>query len=219
MKTFKVCAALLTYPGQELIDALGELERALDEEGLLDRSRRRELGRLFNVLRNGDLMSLQEQYVGLFDRLRSLSLHLFEHVHGESRDRGQAMVDLRRLYENAGFTLASNELPDFLPVFLEYLSLRPLAEARELLADSAHILEALGARLHKRGSPYCAVFHALLALSGEKVAPSEISDADIRSEDDPATLDRLWREEPAFGGQPRRNEVSVVRFHDRRAAR
>jgi nitrate reductase molybdenum cofactor assembly chaperone NarJ/NarW len=218
MKTFKVFAALLSYPGQELIDALDELRQVLDVENLLDRTRRRELDPLFGVLGTRDLMALQEEYVGLFDRLRSLSLHLFEHVHGESRDRGQAMVELRKLYEDAGFSLASNELPDFLPAFLEYLSFRPLAEARELLADSAHILDALGARLKKRRSPYHAVFHALVSISGERITPTEVDDAEIRKEDDPATLDKIWQEEPAFGGKPQQEQVAVITFHDKRAA-
>lgn len=215
MRTFKVLGALLSYPEAELVEALDELVQALDEEKLLDRARRRELDPLFAALRAGDLMALQENYVDLFDRVRSLSLHLFEHVHGESRDRGQAMVELRQLYESAGFVLASNELPDYLPAFLEYLSFRPLAEVRELLADSAHILEGLGARLRKRRSPYYAVFYALVAISGEKIAASEIDDAEIRREDDPATLDKAWQEEPAFGGKPDRSDVSVIQFHGR----
>jgi len=218
MKTFKVLAALLSYPEQELTEAVDELEQTLDGEKLLSRGERRALDALFAALRENDLMTLQEQYVGLFDRVRSLSLHLFEHVHGESRDRGQAMVDLKQLYENHGFALASNELPDFLPAFLEYLSFVPFEEARELLADSVHILEGLGARLKKRGSPYGAVFHALVALSGEKVAPSVVDDAEIRKEDDPATLDMLWQEEPAFGGKPKPSQVSVIQFHGKAAS-
>jgi nitrate reductase molybdenum cofactor assembly chaperone NarJ/NarW len=213
MKTYRVMAALLSYPERELVEAAGELEQALDAEGLLGRGERRALDSLFTVLRGTDLMALQESYVGLFDRVRSLSLHLFEHVHGESRDRGQALVDLRSLYERQRLELRTNELPDYLPAFLEFLSLLPADEARGLLAESAHILEALGARLAKRRSPYAAVFRALVALSGEKVRPTVIDDAEIRKEDDPATLDKIWQEEPAFGGSPVRNEVSVIQFH------
>jgi len=218
MRTFKALGALLSYPEAELIAALPELEQALDREKLLARGERRALDTLFTALRAGELMTLQEEYVSLFDRVRSLSLHLFEHVHGESRDRGQAMVDLGKIYERHGFALASNELPDFLPAVLEYLSFRPLREARELLADSAHILEALGARLRKRGSPYSAVLYALVALSGENVSASVIDEAEIRKEDDPATLDKLWQEEPAFAGKPNPSEVSVIQFHKRAAS-
>ncbi|MCW5568415.1 MAG: nitrate reductase molybdenum cofactor assembly chaperone [Dokdonella sp.] len=217
MKTFKVLGVLLGYPEEELIAALGELEQVLEAEKLLPRGARRAGDDLFAALRGADLMTLQERYVGLFDRVRSLSLHLFEHVHGESRDRGQALVDLKKMYEAEMLVMNANELPDYLPAFLEYLSLRPAAEACGLLADSAHILEALGARLRKRGSPYCAVFDALVALSGEKPGASVIDEDEIRREDDPATLDRLWQEAPAFGGKPAQNDVSVIRFHGRTA--
>jgi nitrate reductase molybdenum cofactor assembly chaperone NarJ/NarW len=226
MKTFKVLAALLTYPERELIEALPELEQALDAENLLGKRERRALDGFFSALRRADLMTLQERYVGLFDRVRSLSLHLFEHVHGESRDRGQAMVDLGQLYARHGFRMASNELPDFLPAFLEFLSQRPLSEAQALLADTAHILEAIGARLLKRGSAYSAVFHALVGLSGESADhDTVIPDEEIRAEDDPATMDKLWQEAPAFGpgsescgSGGKQGGVSVIRFH-RGAAR
>ncbi|MDP2241957.1 MAG: nitrate reductase molybdenum cofactor assembly chaperone [Burkholderiales bacterium] len=213
MKTFKVLAALLSYPELELTEAVDELEQALDGEKLLSRGDRRALDALFTALRDEDLLELQEQYVGLFDRVRSLSLHLFEHVHGESRDRGQAMVDLKQVYQSHGLALASNELPDFLPAFLEYLSFVPVREAQELLVDSAHILEILGARLKKRGSPYSAVLYALVTLSGAKLTPTVVDESEIRKEDDPATIDKVWEEEPAFGGKPKPAEVSVIQFY------
>lgn len=225
MKTFKVLAALLDYPQQELIDALPELVQALDAEKLLKPEERRALEGLFAELRGNELMALQEKYVSLFDRVRSLSLHLFEHVHGESRDRGQALVDLQQLYARHGFSLASNELPDYLPAFLEFLAQRPFKEAQGLLADTAHILQAIAARLAKRGSTYGAAFRALVALSGEKVDTVVVDDAEVRKEDDPATLDKLWQEAPAFGpgsascaSGGKQGEVSVIQFH-RGAAR
>jgi nitrate reductase molybdenum cofactor assembly chaperone NarJ/NarW len=145
-------------------------------------------------------MDMQERYVSLFDRVRSLSLHLFEHVHGESRDRGQAMVDLRQLYESHGYELATDELPDYLPAFLEFLSALPLDDARAHLDDTVHLLESIGARLAKRGSAYAAVFQALLELAGAAHAGSvTVTDDEIRAEDDPAALDEAWREQPAFG--------------------
>jgi len=198
-KTFKVLAALLDYPEQPLIDALPELSRVLDDERLIDRHHRARLDRLLSELREGDLVMLQERYVDLFDRVRSLSLHLFEHVHGESRDRGQALVDLGARYAHAGYALASNELPDFLPALLEFLSQRPLAEARGMLADAAHILQAVGTRLDKRKSAYAAVFHALVALSGTAPHAVAIDEAELEREKDPAEIDRLWEETPAFG--------------------
>ena len=124
--------------------------------------------RLLKELAAGDLYDLQERYVLLFDRTRSLSLHLFEHVHGESRDRGQAMVDLKAQYEKAGLEQDSTELPDFLPLFLEYASTLPATEARDALAQPAHIFAAMAERLRKRRSAYEAVFRALVALSAAK---------------------------------------------------
>ena len=139
----------------------------------------------------------------LFDRTRSLSLHLFEHVHGESRDRGQAMVDLKAQYEKAGLEQDSTELPDFLPLFLEYVSTLPAAEARDALAQPAHIFAALAERLRKRRSAYEAVFRALVALSAAK--PKEDDVAALLALPDPdandfAALDAAWEdEEVRFG--------------------
>ena len=217
MKTLKALGALIDYPEQELIDALDDLAAVLDEEGLLRNEVRHELGALMAGLRGRDLLDVQADYVGLFDRVRSLSLHLFEHVHGESRERGQAMVSLRELYTSHGFVPTTSELPDFIPLFLEYLSSRPLPEAQGQLENTSHILEEIRARLIKRGSRYAAVFGALLSIAGVKSVLPAISDEEIRTEDDPATLDKLWQEEPAFGGAPKRGEdVAVVQFHPRR---
>ena len=200
MKTFKALAALLNYPEADLVAAVPEIEQVLREEKLVSKDALRALQALLDALRGEELMDLQERYVGLFDRVRSLSLHLFEHVHGESRDRGQAMVDLRALYLGKGYALATDELPDFLPAFLEFLAYLPLAEARPLLADTAHLLESIGARLAKRGSAYAAPFHALLEIAGApRARVSAVTDDEIRAEDDPATLDEAWREQPAFG--------------------
>jgi nitrate reductase delta subunit len=167
-KTFKALSALLTYPSAELQQAAGEIGEVIAAEQAIPARVRNQLGELVTELATGDLYDLQERYVLLFDRTRSLSLHLFEHVHGESRDRGQAMIDLKNLYENSGLFMSAPELPDFVPLFLEFLSLRPPAEACELLGQPAHILSALGERLRKRKSAYEAVFRALVALSTAK---------------------------------------------------
>jgi nitrate reductase delta subunit len=123
---------------------------------------------LIDELGDGDLLAVEERYVDLFDRGRALSLHLFEHLHGESRDRGEAMVELKRLYEQAGFDLTARELPDYLPVVLEYLSCRDLPEARDMLVDCAHILATIGRSLVARRSRYAAVLQALLVIAGER---------------------------------------------------
>jgi len=221
MKTLKVLAALLDYPSEELLAALPELTQVLDEEHALRPQARSALQSLLASLGSeDDVMASQEQYVALFDRVRSLSLHLFEHVHGESRDRGQAMVDLKALYERHGFALATDELPDYLPAFLEFLAHLPDEEARKLLGETSHIVEAVAARLAKRGSAYASALYALLDIAGENgIVPSKIADEEIRAEDDPAALDAAWQEQPAFGpgagcgAATQTGQTSVIRFH------
>ena len=166
-QSLKALGALLAYPSAELREALPEIAAALAADRRLPAAALTPLRELVAELSGGDAMDLEERYVALFDRGRHTSLNLFEHVHGESRDRGPAMVDLKRLYQRAGYELATRELPDYLPALLEFLSLRPESEARETLGDCAHILRSLGEALRERGSRYSAVFSALLAWAGE----------------------------------------------------
>ncbi len=176
--TLRALSALLTYPDAALTAAAPALASALAEEGRLSPAALDALATLLRSLAQEDLYELEEAYVSLFDRTRRLSLHLFEHVHGESRDRGQAMVDLAALYETGGLLIATNELPDFLPLFLEYAATRPREEACALLADVDHILAGLEERLMSRATPYSAVFGALRSLAGSAQlaeAPSEPS--------------------------------------------
>jgi nitrate reductase molybdenum cofactor assembly chaperone NarJ/NarW len=202
-KTFKVLSALLSYPTAELQQAGGELAAALDAERLVTGHLRAALQRLIDEIAAGDLYDLQERYTLLFDRTRSLSLHLFEHVHGESRDRGQAMIDLKAMYDQAGLDISASELPDFLPLFLEYLSTLPVNEACATLGQPAHILAALGERLRKRKSPYEAVFRALSTVAAAKPKPEDV--AILMQEPDPdpldlAALDAAWEDEPVTFG-------------------
>ncbi len=202
-KTLKVLSAVLSYPTAELQAAVPEMRAALDQEARLPQKCRDRVDRILDQLATWDLYELQERYILLFDRTRSLSLNLFEHVHGEGRDRGQAMVDLKQLYERHGLELASNELPDYLPLFLEFLSIIPEADSRELLGETAHILEAIRQRLKKRKVPYSSVFSSLQALSRSAPA-SEILDAMLAAPDDDPNdleaLDAAWvDEEVKFG--------------------
>ena len=203
MKTLRALAALLSYPTQDLLAASGEIRAALDREALLPAAARRALDRLIGELEAGDLYDLQERYGLLFDRTRSLSLHLFEHVHGESRDRGQAMVDLLKLYEENGYSPVAPELPDFLPLFLEYASTREPKAALELIGQPAHVVAALRERLAKRSSSYEAVMAALLALSRAKLDAATLQA--LRAEPDPEpddleALDAAWvDQEVTFG--------------------
>jgi len=201
--TYKILSAVLSYPTTELQSAARKLIFVLNAEQQLSAPHRAAVGALIEDIAGQDLLDAQSNYVDLFDRTRSLSLHLFEHVHGESRDRGQAMVSLLERYQQAGLDVVGHELPDFIPLFLEFLSTLPQAEARANLAEPAHIFTALGERLRKRGSDYAAVTEALVALSD--AVPSGEALEELRKEkvEDPGdlvALDRAWEEaEVRFG--------------------
>ncbi len=202
-KVLKIISLLLSYPEKELVDELPQLKEALADP-LAPGGVPALANRLIDDLAQRDLFDAQERYVHLFDRSRSLSLHLFEHVHGESRDRGQAMVDLMQMYEDHGFEIDAKEMPDYLPLFLEFLSILPAEEANELLAQTAHIIAAVGARLKRRTSVYANAFAALSLLTKEKPDEKLLSDLLSIAEDDPddlTALDRIWEEEVVtFGG-------------------
>ncbi|MBK8545617.1 MAG: nitrate reductase molybdenum cofactor assembly chaperone [Caulobacteraceae bacterium] len=164
----------------------------------------RRLTSLAFELSGQDLYEAQARYVDLFDRTRSLSLQLYEHVHGESRDRGQAMVELLKLYSSRGLELTAKELPDHLPVFLEFLSMLPTDEAAALLGEAAHVLEALRERLKKRRSPYARVFDILVALVETKRNAEALNALLQEPDDDPddlEALDRAWAEEQVTFGR------------------
>jgi nitrate reductase molybdenum cofactor assembly chaperone NarJ/NarW len=203
IRTFKALSALLSYPTADLVAASGEISGAIEADGLVPERVLDQLHVLIAELATGDLYDHQERYVLLFDRTRSLSLHLFEHVHGESRDRGQAMIDLKTQYEAAGLEISASELPDFLPLFLEYLSIRPLSEAGEALGQTAHILTALAERLRKRKSAYEAIFRALAAIAAAKPKDDDIAAILAEADPDPsdlAALDAAWEDEPVTFG-------------------
>lgn len=190
--SLRVLARLLGYPGTELRSHLPEMRDVLRAEGAVTVGRLAELEALMDALSSSDPLDTEAAYVQLFDRGRATSLHLFEHVHGDSRDRGPAMVDLAQTYDQAGLYLAPGELPDYLPVVLEFVSTQPPREARAFLNEMTHIFNALFSALQQRQSVYASVIGALLELAGEqaqavKVAPEE-------------PLDATWAEPPAFDG-------------------
>ena len=195
--TLRGLAALLSYPTAELQAHAREVREAMHGEGSLPPLTLRALEPLLGRVEAWDLLDLQCDYSELFDRSRSLSLHLFEHVHGDSRERGQAMLDLIQQYVDAGFYLDTTELPDFVPVFLEFASSLEPAEAREMLAQPAHVFAALAERLDKRETPYAGIFHALVALAGGKLDDDALAEVRQREPDeDPARIDEEWEEAP-----------------------
>ena len=148
-------------------------------------------------------LEAQSRYDGLFERGRSLSLWLFEHVHGESRDRGQAMVDLMGQYEEAGFEIGVKELPDFLPLYLEFLAYQATVieddiQIRMDIADVSHIIALLAARLGDRQSLYQGCFNALLQIAGKPLEMVDDFQEKISKEtrdDTFEALDKEWEEE------------------------
>lgn len=202
-RTLKALSLILSYPTRDLQVAMPEIGGVLASETRLTAAARRDLRPLVESLAGRGLYDLQEDYVMLFDRSRTLSLNLFEHVHGESRDRGSAMVSLVETYRTAGFDPVSTELPDHLPVLLEFLATQPGGEARETLADAAHIFATLAQRLARRESCYGAAFAALRQLSGTVADAQTVALMLEQPEDDPTdltALDAVWAEtEVTFG--------------------
>ena len=197
MQVLKVMARVLEYPTEELQGSRDTLVAAVLEDSRLTGKDKARLLRCVDHVCVSDLMDRQEEYVATFDRGRATSLLLFEHVHGESRDRGQAMVDLMEEYRRNGLEIDARELPDYLPLFLEYLSTRSWEDIRSWLEDIHHILGLLGERLFQRESPYHLVMDALLALSGREVDRQELAQivASEERDDTPEALDKVWEEE------------------------
>ena len=205
-RTLKAISLILSYPTLELQQAMPEIGGVLAADTRLTAAARRDLRPVVEELAGRDIYALQEQYVMLFDRSRTLSLNLFEHVHGESRDRGGAMVSLIETYRDGGFEPATSELPDHLPVLLEFLATRSQTEGQETLADAAHIFEALVTRLARRESAYGAVFAALSQLAAVEADSEAVAAMLAEPEVDPTdleALDEVWEEsEVLFGPDP-----------------
>ena len=212
MIIYRVLSALLSYPEQELIDALPEIEAALAPTPRI----RAQLGPLLEHLRTTKLIRLQEEYVAEFDRSRRQSLYLFEHIHGESRDRGDALLDLLREYQRHGFEPddrpgSACEMPDYLPLFLEFLSMLEADRAAQLLGDAVNVVALVGDRLVQKGNPYACIFGVLQTLS--PVVPQPMEDAPAR--DMETLLDRMG---PGDDGtepllKPDNGMVQTVKFY------
>ncbi len=212
--TLRALAFLLRYPDAAMRRHLGDALEVVRTEAALPASRIGELRRLADRLATVDPMAIEGEYVDTFDRGRRTALNLFEHVHGDSRDRGPAMIDLARTYERAGLLLADGELPDHLTVVLEFASTQPPKQARAFLAETAHIGRAIFTALRDRSSPYASVLAAVLELAGERVEPVELAPE--------PSLDEAWAEPEAFGGcstkGQSRADAQPVRIVRRRAA-
>lgn len=175
---FKIVSALLCYPEPELLAALDDIRSALQATPTAASM----LEPLLAQLEGSELIALQEGYVQTFDRSPAHSLHLFEHIHGEDRARGQAMVDLLEEYKEHGFEPVCAELPDYVPLFLEFLSQCEPDEGSRLLGDAVHVLGHIAGKLRESFSPYAGVLDVLVWLS--PVAPEPLSVPPIRDMDE-----------------------------------
>jgi nitrate reductase delta subunit len=191
-RTLRVLARLLGYPDAELRANLAAMSRVLHEEAVLPQARLAELDALLAQIGRLDPLDAEADYVQLFDSGRRTSLHLFEHVHGDSRERGPAMIDLAQTYEKGGLYLAEGEMPDYLPVVLEFASTQPTREAAGFLGEIAHLINAIFNALEKRETRYASVMGALLDLAGESARPVQLPDE--------ASIDEAWEEPAAFDG-------------------
>lgn len=190
--TLRALAYLLRYPDSSFRAHGQELIEAVKAESALSPSRTQELVNLIHRLSKRPSLEVESEYVDIFDRGRRTSLLMFEHVHGDSRDRGPAMVDLIQTYERAGLLLGPDELPDYLPVILEFASTQPAQQAQEFLSELTHIARAIFTALHERQSDYASVLAAMIELSGEKAEPVVIHAEQA--------LDESWAEPEVFGG-------------------
>ena len=206
MKLLKVISLLMDYPSHELFadDTLYVCKDLVKNSRLISPAVRGEIADLIDSLTNLGELEAQARYDSLFERGRTLSLWLFEHVHGESRDRGQAMVDLMAQYEQAGFAIDAKELPDYIPMYLEFLAYQAVATGDEMqvrmdIADVSHILAVLGARLIDKQSEYASLFKALLQVAGQplsliddELANMNKSEAVKLAEDSLEAIDSEW---------------------------
>lgn len=190
--TLRALAHLLGYPSAELREHMPALLDALRLEQALPESRLEEIQALCQQICAMEPYEAEARYVDTFDRGRQTSLLLFEHIHGDSRDRGPALIDLMQTYEKAGLFFDAQELPDHLGVVLEFASTQPPAVVREFLGEMTHILNALFTALSNRGNPYACLIAAVLEVAGQRVQAVAVT-----PEPD---MDEAWAEPEAFDG-------------------
>jgi nitrate reductase delta subunit len=201
MRTLKILGFLMTYPQAQHQEVANECAMLLESEKWLSDKTLSSLKPFFKMLEQRDLLDLQEDYVALFDRTPSLSLHLFEHVHGDSRDRGQAMVDLMKVYEEAGLFIDTEETPDYLPLFTEYLATLSSLEASDTVGGVVNIISALAERLKNRQSPYASILQALVETASRQPDAQIIAESLKKSSGKAlsiAEIDKEWEEQFAF---------------------
>lgn len=203
MKIYNLLSALLQYPTNKMQKDTREAFQLLEQDTLLHKKTRQKVKKLVDHIAETNLLDLQIKYVELFDSTPSLSLHLFEHVHGDDSSRGQAMADLKGVYSEAGLEMKAGETPDYLPLFLEYMAAISIESAQESLKEIVDLLEIIYQRLSRRETPYAMALLALVELSKLKPNSKKVQDALKLSDGslpDLEEIDKMWEEEPAFNG-------------------
>lgn len=202
IQTYKIFSTLLSYPNENLKIYINKMLETIEKENILFEEKINKIKKFTFYIKENNLLFLQEKYVSIFDRQKQLSLYLFEHIHGDSRERGMAMVDLKNLYEKSNFAMKSeNELPDYIPVFLEYLSLISKEQASLLLGEIINIITTLKIRLKHIESHYYSIFSALESLSSikpDKDFINKIKKNDVFLKSDKSNIDKNWEEPKVF---------------------
>ncbi len=190
IKTYKILSLLLSYPGDELQQFLDDVDSELKSEMLLPNEVVDGIARFVHHFKATSITDWQAHYVQLFDNSRRTSLYLFEHLKGDSKDRGQAMVDLIEMYRHHGLELCMNELPDYLPVFLEFLSDMKSDQASDILAETIAIIDRIYRSLDETDNIYRYILQAVISLSSNK--------PNIEWTGKTAGIDHEEREEPVY---------------------
>lgn len=213
MNKYKLLSVLLSYPSNELQEAMTTyIVPALKDE---TPEWNIKLMPLIQYLTDTDLIDIQEQYVMTFDRTPTHSLHLFEHLHGENRDRGGAMLNLLQEYQQFGYEPTGYELPDYLPLFLEFLSLQSEQHAAELLAEAVHVIHYIGQKLQANQSIYASVFELIVSLS--PVEPEELTVSPVKDMDEALEMfgPNVQGIEPLLS--PKNHDVQIVKISPSRS--
>ena len=213
MLILKVISSLLDYPTAEMFAAKDELKSVVEQTKELTTQNRTQLLDFIEQLTARDIFDAQESYDLLFDRGRALSLLMFEHVHGESRDRGQAMVDLMNVYKTNGFEVNSSQLPDYIPLYLEFLSEQTPEFIEEWLGDICHLLTMLSERLIDRECYYSVLFDSLVEISGQEIGLEERAEIaeTVKAEERDDTvevIDKEWEDKEIRFDDPMAGDCS-----------
>jgi len=203
MKILTVLSKLIDYPSETLYEHGNEIANLIRYDTHISGEEKIALLKFVNQRFNNSLLDWQADYDGLFERGRSLSLLIYEHIHGESRDRGQAMVNLLKQYQDAGLDIGVRELPDYIPLFLEFASTQGDEYAKNWLQDIAPILALLCVRLEKRNCNYSVLFSTLVSISEVDINMDNLREQvrDEKRDDTKRALDKVWEEEAVtFGG-------------------